>query len=417
MNSAEDSLTQPLEESSHLLPPKPKPSISEYGYVGQYEVVYPCSCEELIAKVRSLHFLTTAVTQVWTPEVETPTESYNIPYLFTALKQRLRKIAWLRVLGGTIVLGSCAWAAHRYPHPLIFLLMLIAILPAFFYTWEGIQSLRGLKTLKPEDLATKTSPTDPQEEEQLAHWRNFKLTWTKEIVACLITIGVLQMVAQDEIRAAGLVKPAVWQGELWRLLTAGMLHVGFYHFWVNFGSLMWLGQMIEAFTHRAYLPIVFLTAVLSGSLCSLLFLPTSTSVGASGGLMGLIGFLVIVGRRQKSLLPTNFYRALWLNIGLVTVVGIIGSKFIDNAAHLGGLLGGLLLGLKLIPNRAEPVVPTKRLLQVSHVFRGLLVTTALTAGLMIHRNHLALGLILCAIIGTAAFIAVNKFSYFDRHNE
>lgn len=172
------------------------------------------------------------------------------------------------------------------------------------------------------------------------------ITYTKAVLACLIAVASLQLMAGDKesIEAAGLVKSAVWEGEAWRLLTCATLHASFIHIWMNGHALLGLGRMIESLTDRAYLAIVFLPSALCGSVFSLLLLPDSTSVGASGGLMGLVGFLAVLGYRREEILPPGFFKSILINICLIGAIGLVGFAVIDNAAHLGGLVGGVACG-------------------------------------------------------------------------
>lgn len=190
-----------------------------------------------------------------------------------------------------------------------------------------------------------------------------KLTHTKTILACLILVAVFQLITGDKesIQAAGLVKSAVWKGEVWRLLTCATLHVNVLHIWMNTQALIGFGKLIEAVTNRAYLTIVFLISALCGSIFSLVLMPNTTSVGASGGLMGLVGFLAVLGYRRKDGLPAGFFKSIVVNICFIGAFGLVGFAFIDNAAHLGGLLAGAACGAVLI-NKAydtDPVVTSK----------------------------------------------------------
>ena len=176
------------------------------------------------------------------------------------------------------------------------------------------------------------------------------IPYTKAVLACLIVVAVPEFIAGDKesIQAAGLVKSAVWDGEIWRLFTCATLHVNFVHIWMNGQALIGLGRMIESLTDRAYLAIVFLPSALCGSVFSLLLLPNTTSVGASGGLMGLVGFLAVLGYRRKEILPPGFFKSILMNICFMGVIGLVGFAIIDNAAHLGGLLAGAVCGMVFI---------------------------------------------------------------------
>jgi MYXO-CTERM domain-containing protein len=75
------------------------------------------------------------------------------------------------------------------------------------------------------------------------------------------------------------------------------------------------------------------------------------SVGSSGGLMGLFGFLGVMGWRRRHLMPPGFVRAVLVDVAVIAAMGVVGYQFIDNAAHAGGLAAGVLLGLLMVPTR------------------------------------------------------------------
>jgi membrane associated rhomboid family serine protease len=81
------------------------------------------------------------------------------------------------------------------------------------------------------------------------------------------------------------------------------LHGGILHIFFNGQALLGFGGLIEYLSNRAHLLIVFVLAIIGGGLCSLFFMPDGNSVGASGGIMGLIGYLAIYGFRRKRQLP------------------------------------------------------------------------------------------------------------------
>jgi membrane associated rhomboid family serine protease len=107
--------------------------------------------------------------------------------------------------------------------------------------------------------------------------------------------------------------------------------------------------MIENLSNRAHLAIVFVLSVLGGSLLSLFLMPDAQSIGASGGIMGLIGYLAIYGYRRKQQLPPDFLRSLLINIGFIAAFGLIAYQIVNNAAHLGGLITGAVYGFLQIP--------------------------------------------------------------------
>jgi membrane associated rhomboid family serine protease len=172
------------------------------------------------------------------------------------------------------------------------------------------------------------------------------------LIGDIILVTIVQMATglDHSIAVAGFVKPDFWRHhEYWRLLTGAVMHGGLLHIYFNSQALYGFGSMMEQLANRAHLPIVFLLAVLGGGLLSLWFMPAGTSVGASGGIMGMIGYMAIFGYRRKRQLPPDFLKTMLVNIAFIGAIGIIGYQLIDNFAHLGGLLAGGLYGLIQVP--------------------------------------------------------------------
>ena len=148
------------------------------------------------------------------------------------------------------------------------------------------------------------------------------------------------------------VNPLIAQGEYWRLFTAIFIHSGFLHIGFNAYALYILGRDVERFSGALRFTLIFLLAGLSGSVFSLIFNP-SPSVGASGAIFGLIGALAVFLYRHRQLFGERGRR----NFQNVVIIALINLAFglqggIDNWAHLGGLIGGLLLGWVLGPRWA-----------------------------------------------------------------
>ena len=102
---------------------------------------------------------------------------------------------------------------------------------------------------------------------------------------------------------------------------------------------------MEFLTDRAHLAIVFLLAVICGGFLSLVFMPEATSIGASGGIMGLIGYMSIYAYRRRAQLPPDFLKNMLINLGFIAAFGLIAYQLIDNFAHLGGFLIGAIYGM------------------------------------------------------------------------
>lgn len=173
-----------------------------------------------------------------------------------------------------------------------------------------------------------------------ALWR----TWS--LIATWVVLFGIQMVIglETSFERAGLDKPMVWQGEVWRLFTGPMLHGNVWHILMNVTSGISLALLIERTAHRHVLVPLWLLGALGGSLCSLACLPEQTSVGASGGLMGFVGFLAVMGWQRKHLLPPQFAANILRSVAFIAVFGLVAGSVIDNAAHAGGALTGALVG-------------------------------------------------------------------------
>jgi membrane associated rhomboid family serine protease len=135
------------------------------------------------------------------------------------------------------------------------------------------------------------------------------------------------------------------EGEIWRLVTMMFVHAGLMHLFFNTSALSEFGRTVEnLYGPRRFLAIFF-GAGIAGAVASFLATPTP-SVGASGGIFGLIGALLAFGLRHRPSLPAAARQRFTIQMGLCLAVNLglgLLSTFIDNAAHLGGLVGGALI--------------------------------------------------------------------------
>ena len=158
-------------------------------------------------------------------------------------------------------------------------------------------------------------------------------------------------------------------GEWWRLVTAAFLHGSFLHVAFNMYVLFALGPTLERILgHGRYLTL-YLLAALGGGVASYVFSDIRTvSVGASGAIFGLMGALVVAGRRLRY----DITQVLIL-LGINVVIGFV-SPGVDWRAHLGGLVTGAVVA-------AIMVFPEKRhrtAIQAGGLVAVVLVLAALT---------------------------------------
>lgn len=174
------------------------------------------------------------------------------------------------------------------------------------------------------------------------------------MVACALVFGFqAARGGLDDVKRLGemgaLVPDLVRQGEAWRLISATFLHGNLDHLLGNLLILFVLGMACEHGFGRPQFLLLYVASGVVGSLCSLV--GGRVSVGASGAIFGLAGALIALFWRHRGRLHMRDRR-----IGIVLacwaayqfLLGLTNPS-VDNLAHLGGLLGGTVLGLVLRP--------------------------------------------------------------------
>ncbi len=150
---------------------------------------------------------------------------------------------------------------------------------------------------------------------------------------------------------------AVRNGEYYRLLTSAFVHIGLLHFIMNNYALYIIGAQIESFLGRFKYIVVYLLSAIMGNLLSIVF-SEYISAGASGAIFGLFGALLFFGYHYRIYLGTVLKSQVIPLIVLNLIIGFTISG-IDNAAHIGGLIGGYLLtmavGVPYKSTRAEKI--------------------------------------------------------------
>ncbi len=132
----------------------------------------------------------------------------------------------------------------------------------------------------------------------------------------------------------------VQEGQIFRLITGAFLHAGILHLLVNMYSLYIIGSQLEQFVGKIKFAGMYLISALTGSMLSLVFSDGSiVSVGASGAIFGLLGALLYFGYHYRMYLNDVLRRQI---VPIIIINLLIGFTVpgIDNAAHIGGLIGG-----------------------------------------------------------------------------
>ena len=156
-------------------------------------------------------------------------------------------------------------------------------------------------------------------------------------------------------------KRAVADGEYYRLWSVTLVHdpSNLLHLFFNMYALYICGPLVEQLYGSRLFVAFYLLCAAAGSVASIVFGSNVPSVGASGAIFGLFGLLLAASRAHHPVLDRRG-RSLVGQIGMLIVLNLVlgfamGAR-IDNAAHVGGLLAGVWLGVLIVPGR----VPTLR---------------------------------------------------------
>jgi len=169
------------------------------------------------------------------------------------------------------------------------------------------------------------------------------------LLMVIMGLGFISFDAKDLLSWGANYGPLTKNGEWWRLLTCTFVHGGIMHIFANMFGLWYVGIFLEPLLGRAkYLTAYLLTGILA-SLTSIWWRDASVSVGASGAIFGLYGvFLALLLTKIYSHdFKKSFFISTLIFVGLNLLNGLTGN--IDNAAHIGGLLSGFVVGFILYP--------------------------------------------------------------------
>jgi len=179
------------------------------------------------------------------------------------------------------------------------------------------------------------------------------------------------------------------QHQWWRFVTPMFVHVNLPHLLINMYSLWVVGPYVEKLYGSAKFVVFWVVTGVAGVVASYLTLRPNLAVGpgrflfknsdvlsagASGALFGLVGVLFVFGIKFRHELPEGFRRAFGTGllpmIMLNLFIGYMGRGFIDNAAHLGGLVSGALLALVVDyrrPGERSGIAVTWQVLQIAAI--------------------------------------------------
>ena len=211
--------------------------------------------------------------------------------------------------------------------------------------------------------APEPEPSDDLHRSSLARERTFlsglvgRKVLVRAILAANILVWLLLALSGGSTDTAQLLRAGaksdglVRAGQYWRLLTPIFLHYGALHLVLNGVGLFIFGELLERIYGSMQFALLYFLAGLVSVVTSFFF-GHELMVGASGGIFGLAGALVVYGYRYRARIPPR-YSAMFGG-GLLPLIGIniafgVIIRNVDNSAHLGGLAAGVLLALFLKP--------------------------------------------------------------------
>ncbi len=156
--------------------------------------------------------------------------------------------------------------------------------------------------------------------------------------------GISSRLSGSVLQHGAFYGPAVAAGDWWRVFSSGFLHLGLLHIAMNMLLLFILGRQLEPEIGRTRFAAIYFASLAAGSLGSLILEPTTPAAGASGAIFGVMG-AVLVAARSRGISPWESGIGTLIVLNLIITFSVGG---IAKGGHLGGLVGGLIIGWLLI---------------------------------------------------------------------
>jgi len=189
-------------------------------------------------------------------------------------------------------------------------------------------------------------------------WNNFQL-FSKQFIATpsIIALNIFIFIMMT-VRGVDLISPGAdvlldWganyrlntlDGEPWRLFTSTFLHIGIIHLLMNMYALFYIGSLLEPVVGGVRFAAVYIACGIVASLTSIAIHDDTMSAGASGAIFGMYGIYLAL-LLAKAIKTEDTKKMLYNMVGFVAYNLLFGlTSGIDNAAHVGGLVTGFLIG-------------------------------------------------------------------------
>jgi rhomboid protease GluP len=168
-------------------------------------------------------------------------------------------------------------------------------------------------------------------------------------------LGFISFTGTDLLKWGANYRPLIDNKEYWRLLTSTFLHGGVLHVLFNMYGLLFVGIFLEPVLGSSRYLMAYLITGLAGSIASVWWHVATVSVGASGAIFGMYG--VFFALLTVNLFPAGLKKSFLISTSVFIVFNLVNGLTggIDNAAHIGGLASGLLLGYMFYPSLKDKV--------------------------------------------------------------
>lgn len=358
-----------------------KPKSSPYGCVDQHG-----KSEEFETLKDLKDFLSAGKSKlgwIWVPEQERLIAPEEVPSFEKTLLMRRSVIASddldaahrNLVLFGAILIWALYAASQNtgvFSSQSVGLTVILFLILGVKPWWESRQTLTNLG---------KTSISEEVPEARFELWLGMQKVWlTPLFVGLIIAVFLGQKMSPTALEDAGIQKALYRAGDWWRIYTGAFLHGGLLHMAMNVSALWYLGRRTEVLARWPHLAAVFFISIIGAGWATVSLMPNIPSVGISGAVSGLLGFLLVFETLHRPLVPRPVRTNLVGMLILMIVIGALGFRFIDNAAHAGGLLTGAAYAAIVFPKSSSPHRP--EILTRDRVIGITTLSLALLSGLL-----------------------------------
>lgn len=177
------------------------------------------------------------------------------------------------------------------------------------------------------------------------------------LIMILSGVHAFQPEAESLFEWGGNLRAATLNGQYWRLLSSMFLHAGLFHLLFNMYVLLYVGHLLEMEFGKNRFFLVYIVTGILASITSIIIKDNVVSVGASGAIFGLFGLLIALLVSNNYNIPKEARENLIISVSLFighSIIYGLRAEGIDNAAHVGGLLSGFIVGLIYYPTFKTP---------------------------------------------------------------